>query len=530
MHERVKAAHGWPATLAGLLAIWLATLWLYRDTLGSLVSTWSSSDTYAHGLVVPLISLWLVWRIRTDVAQLFPRPSLPTLGLLLPVVLFWFAGDLVTVNAVTQLALVLMIMLAVPAVLGWGVTRAVAFPLGFLLFAVPIGDFMLPQLMEWTADFTVLALRWSGIPVYREGLQFVIPSGSWSVVEACSGIRYLIASVTVGSLFAYLSYRSLGKRLLFVGVSILVPLVANWLRAYLIVMIGHLSGNELATGVDHLIYGWVFFGIVIMAMLLIGARWADAPVPSSPPATASQVAGLLPGSTSVWRTVLSSAVMLAVMSLPILLHVYVDRGTRSGPVRLSTPAVSAAWALATEPPADLQPDFRNPATSAAWGFSGPDGAAVGLHISYYRQQSYERKLVSSVNSLVPPEHALWSQTASARAQVETDTQTFRVVESQLRQQGGALTSEARRLLAWRFYWVNCRFTASDIEAKLQGALSRLSGRGDDGAIVVLFTPMGEASIDEPAQVLTASRARLNAFVHAQLPQLEAALQQAAAQE
>ena len=65
-------------------------------------------------------------------------------------------------------------------------------------FAVPVGEFLLPVFMEWTADFTVLALRLSGIPVYREGLQFVIPSGNWSVVEACSGIRYLIASLMVG--------------------------------------------------------------------------------------------------------------------------------------------------------------------------------------------------------------------------------------------------------------------------------------------------------------------------------------------
>ena len=56
---------------------------------------------------------------------------------------------------------------------------------------MPFGEFALPQMMEWTANFTVLALRLSGIPVFREGLQFVIPSGNWSVVEACSGVRYL---------------------------------------------------------------------------------------------------------------------------------------------------------------------------------------------------------------------------------------------------------------------------------------------------------------------------------------------------
>ena len=56
-------------------------------------------------------------------------------------------------------------------------------------------------------------------------------------------MRYLIASFMVGTLFAYLNYRSTRRRLLFVGVSIVVPIVANWLRAYMIVMIGHLSGN-----------------------------------------------------------------------------------------------------------------------------------------------------------------------------------------------------------------------------------------------------------------------------------------------
>ncbi|TNY03004.1 archaeosortase/exosortase family protein, partial [Escherichia coli] len=70
--------------------------------------------------------------------------------------------------------------------------RRIAFPLGFLFFAVPFGDFLTPWLMERTADFTVVALRASGIPVFREGLEFIIPSGSWSVVQACSGIRYLM--------------------------------------------------------------------------------------------------------------------------------------------------------------------------------------------------------------------------------------------------------------------------------------------------------------------------------------------------
>ncbi len=93
-------------------------------------------------------------------------------------------------------------------VFGNDVTRRILYPLAFLFFAVPAGDFLMPTLMDHTADFTVMALRLSGVPVFREGNYFTIPSGNWSVVEACSGLRYLIASITLGVLFAYLNYRA----------------------------------------------------------------------------------------------------------------------------------------------------------------------------------------------------------------------------------------------------------------------------------------------------------------------------------
>ena len=85
-------------------------------------------------------------------------------------------------------------------------------------------------------DFSTI--RRTGIPVYREGLYFMLPSGNWSVVEACSGVRYIIASITLGVLYAYLTYRSAWRRVLFVLVSALVPVLANTGRAYIIVMPG----------------------------------------------------------------------------------------------------------------------------------------------------------------------------------------------------------------------------------------------------------------------------------------------------
>ena len=95
-------------------------------------------------------------------------------------------------------------------------------------------------------------------------------------------MRYLIASLVVGTLFAYLNYTTMWRRIAFVGVSIVVPIVANWLRAYMIVMLGYLSDNRIAIGVDHIIYGWLFFGLVMLVHVLdrLALAAARAAVPS----------------------------------------------------------------------------------------------------------------------------------------------------------------------------------------------------------------------------------------------------------
>jgi exosortase len=128
---------------------------------------------------------------------------------------------------------------------------------------VPVGEALIPYLIDYTAAFTVAALRVSGVPVLQEGNLLTLPNSQWSVVEACSGLRYLIACVTIGLLFAYLTYRSWTRRVLFIALSVAVPIAANWIRAYLIVFIGYTSDMQLAVGVDHLIYGWIFYALVM---------------------------------------------------------------------------------------------------------------------------------------------------------------------------------------------------------------------------------------------------------------------------
>ena len=463
----------------------LVTLWLYRDTALRMFALWGDAETFAHGYMVPVIVAWLLWRKRMAFLAQAPAfsPAWAALLLVAAAGFVWMIGEVAAVNPASQFALVALLILSVPALAGWPATRVVLFPLAFLFFAVPFGDFLLPTLMARTADFTVMALRASGIPVYRDGMQFVIPSGTWSVVEACSGVRYLLASLMVGALFAYLNYRSAKRRFLFMLVAIVVPIVANWLRAYMIVMIGHLSGNTLAVGVDHLLYGWVFFGIVIGTMFLIGARWAEAPADDEVSVVAVGAPGRTAGARPVW---LATAAMAVVLALPLLLLQRLIATEDHSPPVLVAPQLAGTAELTQTDPNSLPkwtPSFGNPSATFEQRYNA-QGRVVGLYLAYYRKQGPTRKLVSTSNALVRSSDSNWNQPESGSRDIAMGERVVAVKTARLRR--SVALSDGTTLVAWQVYWVNDRFEASDARAKLWGAWQRLTGRGDDGAVIVIY--------------------------------------------
>jgi exosortase A len=474
----------------------------YWPTLGGMVEVWSRSETFAHGFIVPLISAWLAWRLRHAVARVVVRPWWPALGLVAVAGGAWLLGELAEVNALRQFAVVAMIILAVPAIAGREAALQLAFPLAFLLFAVPFGEFLLPRLMDWTATFTVAALRLTGVPVYREGLNFVIPSGQWSVVEACSGVRYLIASIMVGTLFAYLNYRSTARRIAFVGVAMLVPLVANWLRAYLIVMLGHLSGNRIAVGIDHLIYGWVFFGLVMFLMFWIGVRWREDPVPgiAAPPTTqAKLVARAAPGSEGA--ALGGAAALFVLVALAPALANHLLGGDDVAPVpRLATAVDVPGWPAAALHTNAWQPHYLRPPAARAVSYFRDD-RQISVYVAYYRNQSHDSKLISSENVLVPSGDKYWSATARGTVAPRVAALPDEVVAADVTGRAG------ERFRVWHWFWVDGRHTASPARAKVDTALARLMGRGDDSAVVVVYIAQGQ----EPSASAEAD-ARLRAFL------------------
>lgn len=259
-------------TFTLLFLLWGVT---YSDALLSMEGIWRRSDTFAHGYFILPISAWLVWRDKANLLEQRTQPSWLPIPFLLGSLFVGLFAYSVDINVLGQLSAVVSLIALIWLVVGNKIAWQYKFPLAFLLFSVPMGENLIPWLQDVTAWFTVNLLNLNGIPVFRDGLYLQTPTGLFEVAVACSGIRYLIASIAVGTLFAYLTYTNTKKQIIFVLFSIVMPIVANGIRAYGIVAIAHYSDMKYATGFDHLIYGWLFFGFVIMLMFWIGGKFAD---------------------------------------------------------------------------------------------------------------------------------------------------------------------------------------------------------------------------------------------------------------
>ena len=498
-------AAGWGPALLLLVAALAVVISVFSGTAWSIVSIWDRSETFAHGFLIVPISLWLVWEKRDGLTVLAPSPKLPPLLLFAPLGFAWLLANLVDVLVVEQYAFVGMLAVTIWAVLGHRVACYLAFPILFLFLGVPVGEGLIYPMMNFTADFTVRMLELTGIPVYREGTFFTIPTGQWSVVEACSGVRYLIASVTLGVLFAYLTYTRWWKRVLFVVFATLVPILANGLRAYLIVMLAHVSDMKLATGIDHIIYGWVFFGIVVSIMFLVGSLWRDpaAPAPTpdatdTPPIQRREAFRLL-------GVVAAAAVFFAGAGWALS-----DHGDKVDQVAVIAPSAPGWALLAGTSYWDWRPEIVG-ADGSIFAFyrsaAAPDGSPVGLYLGVYRTQRQGAELVSSGNMMIRQKHPIWSDTMITPETVQVGPRRLHLQQHQLASRRG------ERLLVWTWYLVGDRHTSNPYLAKLLEAKSRLFGRRGEAALIAVAAPYSEHK--------EAAAKTLSAFVESMLPAIDA---------
>ncbi len=382
-------APDWRRPLIALGAVWAALLLMFRRDVGDLAELYWTNTTFGHCLFIAPVIGWLVWIRRGELAQLRPQSWTPGLALVAIGGFGWLLGDAAGVALARHLGLVMMLQGAVVTTLGPNVTRGLLFPLAYALFLVPFGDFLEPPLQTITVWITMHLLHLVGVAATVDGVLITAGDKYFEVAEACSGSKFVIAMVAYGVLVANLCYRTWPRRIAFMAMAVVVPILANGLRAFGTIYAAVLTSVEQATGYDHIVFGWVFFGLVMAAVLAIGWKWFDrAPdAPAFDPATLQgpvkyrldlAVAALLVLAVAAGFTGWSAAIASRAQVLPQRIDLPPVAGWTRGPVSIRAP-----W-TPNYPGADHQLFGR---------YVDAQGNAVDLAIAVYGSQREGKELV-----------------------------------------------------------------------------------------------------------------------------------------
>ncbi len=249
----------------------LASVAIAAREWGEMLHQWWNIDTYTHILLVPIIIGWLVALKLSELAKSAPKAWLPGLLIVAAGLALWIIGRASEINIIAHAGAVGALQGVVVTALGPRVSLILALPIAFGVFLVPVGDEFIGPLQSITADIAVALTLWSGIPAVIDGIYIDTPVGLFIVAEACSGVRFLVAMVTLAVLVCFTRFQSWSRRALFMAASIIVPIIANGIRAWGTIYIAQSQGVEFAAGFDHIVYGWIFFAIVVAVVL--AAAW-----------------------------------------------------------------------------------------------------------------------------------------------------------------------------------------------------------------------------------------------------------------
>lgn len=258
--------------LVALAAVLLVVL--YAPTFRWLWERWTMSVWHnAHGMFIPPLVAWFTWQELKQVRHLPASSSAWGFALLVPAL----GLHVLDTGLHTQLLSAISIVIAAPGLallfLGGPRTRAIAFPLAFLAFMLPIplaaterAHLVLRRVATWGASHIV---AWLGIPVYVEGTSMHLANGVLQIADACSGFSTLYASLAVAFLTAY-TCPDWRRRLLVLGAAVPVAIVANLVRVVLLAVMVYWKGFDILETPFHVMSGLLTFALALPVIFWLG--------------------------------------------------------------------------------------------------------------------------------------------------------------------------------------------------------------------------------------------------------------------
>lgn len=478
----INAAAGknpWAAPIAAFGAIATACAVLLHPTAWSMVKTWASSSSFHHGFAVAPAAVWMI-------VAMSPRPAsssspIPGAALLFVGICIWLAGRAANVALVEQLAFVTLLIGAVGVAFGAQALRAWGYPLAFLYFLVPFGASLTPVLQLATAQTVVGLLAAVGTPVGLEGVLIKTPAGAFEIAEACAGLRFLTAAVMVAAIFAYASFHSWRKRVLFLAFAVVLALAANGVRAFLMVLIATLTEKRWAIGPDHWLAGWAFYAIVFAVLIVVGQRFADRRTPI-------EVAAGGPGRRGL-------AAVIPAVGLIALASLYADFVIDRTPAHAAPASVSLlnapGWRI-LPPPQNWRAHLPLADRTAAATYETAD-QTVYISLGFFTHGRQGAEIVTYANRAWDGEE--WRKIAGENAVVYLFGRSEKAAFDLL------AGPEHRRLAAVTAYWLDGEIYLKPWRVKLAQMKTKLMGRNPPGGIIVIAASYRR----DPAEAIAAIR-------------------------
>ena len=489
----------------------------FWNSIADMVHRWNVKEEYGYGYMIPVITAFLIWQRRPQLAATEFRPS--WLGVLVVAIgggLF-FLGEVATTYTLSQYALVIVIMGSALALMGWAAFRVVVGPLSLLFFMVPLPPFIFntlsTKLQLISSSLGVAVIRAFDISVYLEGNVIDLGSYKLQVVEACSGLRYLFPLMSLSYVAAYLYKVEFWKRTVVFLSSIPITVLMNSFRIGVIGVLVEYSGPEQAEGFLHDFEGWVIFmacmGILFLEMALLsrigtrrrlsevfGIEWPD-PLPE----TGARYRSL--GRVHVGLIGLVVVIALSALYVRNSPEIHPERQVAFAefPLRIS------GWRGESESLEQIYLRSLKLDDYLLNNYVGPDGRAINLYAAWYASQHAGSAahspracipgggwLIKSLRQIELPGMVFHGYPVRVNRLVIAKGDAKQVVYYWFDQRGRNITSEWA--MKWYLFW------------------DALTQRRTDGALIRLTAPLYPGEEEEDAD------RRLRAFAREALPVLE----------
>ncbi len=442
---------------------------IYASTFFSFYNVFSEEGSgQSHAPLLLVVSLYLVyWAWKADRHPIKIQVSVFFALLMVVASLSWLAAGLVFVEAMQQVSLILMLALVIVAMLGYAQGRRYLVPVLLLLSLLPVWNVLVPYLQMNSAVLSTNLLQLSGLTATREGYLILIPGGSFEVADECSGLKFLVVSVSLAVIHSQIARVGVKDLIIYMIVAALLALVSNAIRIYIVVLIGYLEGMDHALVRDHNNVGWIVFALLILPLLIFAERILRKRGVKNDALTESdeQRRGV------VTNPVIGSILVVLSFSLGPGLLTYFDSVKTNAIVdHVKASSDMGGWHKYSSQLEEWKPLWTEGDRSLQGRFNRGDDF-VDLFATQFLKQEDGHEAVNISHRVYDIKK--WSRISrSAKVIPYGESGTISLEETLLKSIGN------KRRLVWQWYRTNDNFVQGDVKAKLNNLVGTLKGRPD----------------------------------------------------